>query len=63
MASAPAKERPLPAESVPKITPKGMAPMTSGMVAFIPAKNSVVGELGKAAGCLVNTCAITDSRK
>jgi hypothetical protein len=46
IAIAPVKERPLPEESVPKMIPNGIAPMTRGIVARIPAKNSENAELG-----------------
>src|SRR5690242_630360 len=40
IASAPVGERPLVVASAPKMMPNGMAPTTSGKVAFMPAQNS-----------------------
>jgi hypothetical protein len=40
MAIAPKSDKPLDSAKVPKITPKGMAPIIIGIVALAPCRNS-----------------------
>ena len=61
MAMAPNSDKPLDSAKVPKIMPKGIAPIIIGTVALAPCRNSLLLDAGVALGLgseLGRTCAI-----